>query len=68
MKNEASTESLKTMRHATSEGAVKNADKTFGIDKAGRRWRKDNKESTTVYYWRRSLKSRLADDSPADDR
>ena len=61
MKSEASTDSLKTMRHATSEGALKNADGTFGVDKSGRRWRKDFKDSTIVYYWRHTLKSRRVD-------
>lgn len=51
-----SSESLRTMR---SQGS-KNETGTFGIDKSGRRWRKKDRESQAVYYWRSTLKSKLA--------
>lgn len=48
--------SLKAMRHATNDGAKKSADGTAGIDKAGRKWRKESANAHKVYYLRTTLK------------
>jgi hypothetical protein len=59
MKGEASVNSLKTMRNSKKDGATKTADGLFGIDKTGRRWRKESKVSTVIWYWRGTLKGKL---------
>jgi len=64
MKKEASIESLRTMR--SDKLASRNETGTFGIDKAGRKWRKERGSSKTVYYYRPSLKSDLSTTPPSD--
>ncbi|MCO6044141.1 hypothetical protein NG895_09495 [Aeoliella sp. ICT_H6.2] len=56
MRKEATVESLKAMRNALTNGAMKTEDGLFGVDKSGRYWRKDNATSTAVYYWAETLK------------
>ncbi|MEN0109289.1 MAG: hypothetical protein AAF805_01070 [Planctomycetota bacterium] len=56
MRSEASTKSLRTLRSDTKAGAQKTEDGTFGVDRSGRRWRKDSAASTAVWYWTGSLK------------
>lgn len=58
MRKEASVVSLRVLRN--DKGAMKNVDGTFGVDKSGRRWRKVDQQSKSVFYWRPSLKSDLA--------
>ena len=46
MRKEAAVKSLKTMRN--DKAALRNSVGTFGVDKVGRRWRKESAESKTV--------------------
>ncbi len=57
LKAEAAADSLRAMRNSIKQGAIKSADGTHGIDKSGRKWRKESTNSQTVFYYRPSLKS-----------
>lgn len=50
-------QALRTMRNAVDEGAMKSADRKFGVDKSGRKWRKEKVDSKLVYYLRATLRT-----------
>ncbi len=50
-------DSLRVLR----SGGQRNAEKLFGVDKSGRRWRKPTVSSSKVFYWKPSLLSQRRD-------